>query len=415
MTIDPPEVQVTAWWDLSGSNADFWTVGDPLRGALDTYEIAGDLETDITQFVQPGITITRGRSRVTEETQPGIVQLSLDNHFRTFDPFNTASPYYPNIVPNKKFTIRVDGITQYTGHVDDYDYTSAHGQPSLAIVKLQDSLEVLGRAELDAYTPVAGTASDQINEALDRSEVAFGPARNIAGGVSSLGAYPVDQGTKVLTFAQLAARSDLGRFFADHDDTLTFLDRHATIPGGDAPLTMFADDGSGLPFSEVGLAQGKDSLFTRAVVSRIGGTTEITDEAVAAEKYGQISTGDAYTDLLLADDAQSSDMADFLATVYSDPETRIASITVRLASCRTVADRSAVLALDIGSLIQVTYTPDLVGAAIVRYCVIEGIREDIVRKTEITIEFLLGDVLQFGVWTVEDAFFGALDSSPIAF
>lgn len=415
MTIDPPEVQVTAWWDLSGSSADFWTVGDPVRGALDEYGIAGDLETDITEFVQLGISITRGRSRITDEIQPGTALVPLDNHLRTFDPFNTASPYYPNIIPDKKFSIRVDGTTRFTGRVDDYDYSSAHGQPSTAIVNLKDSLAALGRAELDAYTPVAGTASEQINEALDRAEVAFGPARDIAGGVSSLGAYPVAQGTKVLPFAQLAARSELGRFFADRDDTLTFLDRHAVIPDSEATLTVFADDGTGLPFSEVGLAQGKDALFTRAVVSRVGGSIETTDETIAAGKFGQISTGDAYTDLLLADDEQSADMSEFLATVFSDPETRIASITVRLQSCQTVTDRAAVLALDIGALIQVTYTPDLVGIPIIRYCVIEGIRENIIRKTEINIQFLLGDVLQFGVWTIEDALLGALDSSPIAF
>lgn len=415
MTIDPPEVQVTAWWDLSGSSADFWTVGDPVRGALDEYEVAGDLETDITLFVLPGISITRGRSRITDEIQPGTCQIPLNNRLRTFDPFNTASPFYPNIIPDKKFIVRVDGNVRFIGNVDDYDFSAGHGKPSVALVKLTDSLAALGRAELDAYTPTAGSASVQINEALDRSEVAFGPARDIAGGVSSLGAYPVDQGTKVLPFAQLAARSDLGRFFADREDTLTFLDRHEVIPGGDAVLTVFADDGSGLPFSAVELAQGKDTLFTRAVVSRVGGSTEITDNTTAAEKFGQISTGDAYTDLLLADDEQSSDTADFLATVFSDPETRIASITVRLSSCRTVADRTAVLALDIGSLIQVTYTPDLVGAPIVRYCVIEGMRENIIRKTDITIELLLGDVLQFGVWTVEDDLLGALDESPVAF
>ncbi len=131
--------------------------------------------------------------------------------------------------------------------------------------------------------------------------------------------------------------------------------------------------------------------------------------------FGQISTGGAYTGLLLADDEQSAQMAIFLATTLSDPVERIASLTIKLASCRTVAERSAVLLLDIGSLISVKYTPDRIGVPIDQYCVVEGIRLDVNRRIDVTVTLQLGAVLQYALWTVEDPIRGALDEYGISF
>lgn len=440
-----PLVQVTAWWDLSGPNAVFWTVEDPVLGALDETPIAGDLATDITSYVLPGISITRGRNRQTDEITPGTAVIRLKNDLRTFDPFYTGSPFADNIIPGKKFQISLGGVVVYTGQSVDYDYESAHNRLSVAQVSCEDSLRMLARAETDAWTPTAGTAADQINEALDRVEVNFGANRNITGGVSTLGAVPQDAGTKVLAFAQLAARSDLGRVFADRNDVLTFKDRHSVIPGG-SNIIYFGDharqpeaitDGAGnplldaaggnlldgppvenvdrIPFAAIQLAYGSDILFTRTVVSRVGGSTETVDDPAAAELYGQISTGSLYTDLLLDDDQQSSLMADFLGNILSDPELRVASITVRIAACLSGAQQAAVTSLDEGSLIHVRYTPDDTGDPIDRFCVVEGIRWDLNRGIDHVATLLLGDVMQFTVWTVEDPIYGALDLSPIAF
>lgn len=415
MTVDAPDIQVTAFWTLSGPTADFWTVEDPIRGSLDDYGLAGDLETDITSLVRPGITITRGRNRQTDNMSTGTCHIVLKNPARILDPFNAAGPYFGNIVPGKRFTVRVGGVARFTGKSTDFDFGFDRNASPTATVPLEDSLGVLARAELDAFTSTAGSASTQIHEALNRPEIVFGGNRDITGGVSTLAAQTVAQGTNLLAYASKIAQSDLGRIFASREDVLTFRDRASTIPDGSDAFVSFADDGSGIKFTDPTLAYGQDVLFTRTIVSRVGGSTEIADDVGQQLIFGQLSTRDIYTGLFLDSDGQSSDMADFLLATYSDPELRIGSITVNLMACRDAAELAQVLALDIGSAIHVTYTPSSTGAAIDRYCVVEGMREAINRKGDYKITFMLGDVLQFGVWTVEDALLGAPDESPIAF
>jgi hypothetical protein len=60
--------------------------------------------TDVTGYVRE-VSVNRGRQRDLDQIQAGTASLRLDNRDRRFDPDNTASPYYPNVVPLRRIQI----------------------------------------------------------------------------------------------------------------------------------------------------------------------------------------------------------------------------------------------------------------------------------------------------------------------
>lgn len=67
----------------------------------------GFLWVDISPYVTGRVTFEFGRSNVTGTFQPSQGTLTLDNTDGRFDPSNTSSPYYPNLVARKRIRIQV--------------------------------------------------------------------------------------------------------------------------------------------------------------------------------------------------------------------------------------------------------------------------------------------------------------------
>lgn len=59
---------------------------------------------DVTQYVQ-GVSIRRGRQHELDRVEAGTATFILDNSDRRFDPNNTASTYYPNVLPMRRIRI----------------------------------------------------------------------------------------------------------------------------------------------------------------------------------------------------------------------------------------------------------------------------------------------------------------------
>ncbi len=82
--------------------------------------------TDITQYVLPWNTDT-GRQHELQKFDPGTAGLLLNNNDRRFDPTNTSSPYYPNLLPLRRIRIREtwQGVTEhiFTGYVRGWPMT----------------------------------------------------------------------------------------------------------------------------------------------------------------------------------------------------------------------------------------------------------------------------------------------------
>jgi hypothetical protein len=74
------------------------------------------------------INIRRGRNRQLDQFNAGTAQVVFNNNSRILDPLNTASIYYPFVLPRSPIIIYANGTPIYTGFVEDWnlDYQNAN-------------------------------------------------------------------------------------------------------------------------------------------------------------------------------------------------------------------------------------------------------------------------------------------------
>ena len=114
--------------------------------------------TDITDYVR-SFSTRRGRNHELGKMQAGEASLTLDNRDRRFDPTNTASPYYPNVLPMRHCRISAATTATYVlfrGFVEDWGQQwsgpNAAGQgDATAEVHLVDAFSVLNRTDITSY------------------------------------------------------------------------------------------------------------------------------------------------------------------------------------------------------------------------------------------------------------------------
>jgi hypothetical protein len=407
-----PVTTVTAFFDLSATGGAFFTLDSPTKGVLDgaTYKLAGNTATDITTDTMR-VSVRRGRdSQLFTDIPAGSASVQLQNRTRTYDPNYAASPYAGNVRPGKRVTIASAGVTIFDGIVGDWNLDYDVSSQSLAFAECVDALGQLGRMEFDDWTTTATqTAGPRITAVLDRPEVAFTANRAIGTGVSVLQGDNVSWGSNVLNYLQLVARSDLGRFYASRTGVVTFRDRLAALNVGVA--VTFNDTGTGIPFQGIAMSYGSETMFNRVGIDRAGGTKQTVTSATSQASYGQATLSES--GLLLNSDTQSLDMANYLLGIYADPELRVSALTVELSSL-TSAQQSTVLALDIASVISVTWTPNGVTPSMSRDCIVEGIAHDITPDSH-NVTLSLSDTDRRSFLQLDDTIFGVLNSNVLAF
>lgn len=397
---------------------DFFTLDDPTRGLLDgtTYTLYSASPVDVTADVN-SVTINRGNtSQLFPDVSAGTGVIQLNNDAgstlgpRTYDPLNSSSPYYGNIIPGRRVTVSSDDQIIFDGRVAAWDYTYDVSGRSVAVMKIADGLSILGRQEFDDWTATAGqTAGPRISNVLDRAEVQWPYSRDLDTGVSVLQGDTVTFQTNVLAYLNTVAKSDLGLLFIARDGVLTFRDRHAALNA--ATTVSFADDGTGIPYTTIGTSYGDDLLYNRISVSATGFGPATVLELTSQFEYGIRSY--STPTLLLNSSAQMLDMANFIAGTYANPEYRITKIVVELTPL-SAASRIALATLDIASVVAVSFTPNRTGTAITRNSLVIGMSHDI-GPARHTLTLSLSDVDRRSFFQLDDTVFGKLDTSLLAF
>lgn len=407
-----PTTQVFAYFDLSATGGNYFTLDSTVKGKLNsaTYKLAGDVATDISSYVT-SLSISRGRdSQLFADMPAGRWRVVLKNMDRRFDPLYASSPYAGNIVPGKRVQVVSGGVVIADGSVEDWNYDYDPSGYSTTVMDCGDALTQLAASEFGGWFPTAGEKpGDRINAALDLTEVAYTLNRDIDAGVSTLQGGTVEWGTNVLQYLNLVAKSDLGWLYASAGGSLTFRDRYADPYSSRAAL--FSDTGVDIPYTGITVGYGSEKLYNRVGIERVGGTAQTANDSTSQVAYRVRSL--TQSGLLLEDDLQAADMASYLVGIYKNPELRVSSLTVQLAGL-SASRQADVLSLDLTSLVIVTFTPNKIGAAITRTCIIEGISHNITPESHI-VTFALGDVDRRATLRLDDALFGRLDYNVLTF
>ncbi len=373
MTI--PAITVEAAFGII--NPGDFVVGSSLVGGSDVITSGFNTITSAAELV----TIRRGRwSQVTDVIDAGDMTVQVLNLDRSFDPTFVSSPYYGRVRPGVGVRVRATASTfsaqsLMTGQADEIGFEYDVSGRSVTIFRGTDALGQLGAAEFDAWTSSGVTAPNKLLDVVSRPEVAFPTTKTSFGaGVEALQSDSVSWGSNVLNYMQLVARSELGFLWADRENVVTF--RNRTVPGTVASSATFG--GGGIGYQSIAAKYG-EFLFSRVGVDRVGGTkqtVQVSNLAAWQAANGSPRTL-SLTGLLLASDAQSLALAQYLLNQYSTPTWQVSEIGVELAPLSN-ADTNTMLSLDIGSVVTVVFTPNNVGAAITQKCLIQGVEHRIV-------------------------------------
>lgn len=393
-------------FDVSGSPlAPFVTLNDPVKGILGSTEfvLGGTLFYDVTDKVF-NYSISRGKSRQLDRFSAGQVTVNLNNTDRTFDPLYADSPYAGQIIPRRPIRITSNNSVQVLASIDDWDLAYETKGRSIATAKASDGLTFLANQTLAGGAQFVELSGTRINAVLSDPEVNWPVGeRTLDAGQTTLQADTIQPGQNALEYIQRIAATEPGSFFVSKEGNARFRDRYslAASPGA----TTFADDGSGIAYTNLRVVYGTELLHNEIIVQRQGGGTATAVDLVSQEQYGIFNL--TLQNLLMSNDTNAQNLANYLSAKYGEPEYRFEELTVDLETL-TTAKQNEILALELGDVVGVTFTPSGIGPAIVRFVEIIRISQQ-VNPTSHTVTYGLG-ALEVNFWRLSDPFFGKLSS-----
>lgn len=353
----------------TGFLVDAFTLGDPLRGVLGSadYVLGGTTEFASVLDSCTNVNVRRGRRDSGDQFAAGTMAFTIQDTTGIFSPFDENSPYYdtplakPGLAPMRAVEfVRYDATNNeemlFTGQIVNYDYNFALDGLDTVTVYCADNFYLLAQTSMDAFNPVAETSGQRIETVLDLPEVAYptGPtARNIDPGTVNLGhssEYDVAAGTNVLQYlSQINQTAEFGRLFVSRSGVLTFQPRIGTTLSGS--VADFHDDGTAIPYDELGITFEADAVTNRTYVEGLNGTNGVADD-LASQAIYFIQTENV-TNSLLHDAGEIDAAATYL--LDGEPEARFNSVGCSFTAL-TSAQRDTVAVIDIGDTITIEKT-----------------------------------------------------------
>jgi hypothetical protein len=401
-----PSQKIEIGFDLSDSGVGpFFRLDDPIQGVLDNTEfvLGGELFYDVTNFVT-SVSITRGKNRELDQYDQGLANIVFNNNERTFDPEFAGSPFAGQIIPKRQVRISSNDQISFFGLIDDWNLTYEPNGDSIAAAACSDATSVFGLQTLIGRTNTAQKSGERINELLSLPEINWPLSlRQIDTGQMTLGADTIEDNTVSLDYFRLIEQSEPGAFFIGKDGSVVFKDRIT------APLTdgvTLSDDGTGIPYQTIRVQYGSELLANEIVLESSITNTQVTQTDLdSIEEYGIFNL--TRTGLLIGNDDDLIDLAEFYSQKYSQPEYRFEAVDVLLDEL-TSQQQADLLGLELGDVVQIKFTPNQIPPAINKYAEIISINHLIDLDNHIlTLGFA---TLDFALFVLDDAQFGKLDS-----
>jgi hypothetical protein len=343
-------VKIELGFTADGVGAPFFVIGDPARGVIGNTEFVlggGELFVDVTESLQ-SFSITRGKSRELDRFNAGQLSASFTNNNRWFDPTYPSSPYFGQIVPKRSVRVSVDNVYQYLGVTDDWNIAYDAAGNSVASLSATDSFAILAGNAFSDFAPDEELSGARINAALDN--VSWSPTqRQIDTGDELLEGQIIADGTSALDYLTVVERSEVGFLFINKTGDVRFISRNSSFTP--APLT-FSDAGTGIPYESISVVYGSELLYNQIVTTSSAGTATAGD-ALSQALYG-LNEYDLAT--YLATETQLEKIANGLLAIYKDPEFRFEKITINLNTI-SPSQRAELLALELGDVVFVEFTP----------------------------------------------------------
>lgn len=360
-----------------------FTLNDAIKGVLGTGQLADfDANVDITPDVLR-TSIRRGRNRILNKFEAGTAVVEVRDETGDWNPANTSSIYYPNLIPLRKIQIYADyqGVRYilFTGYITSYDIQFARGIDDVNKVILQcvDAFRLFSNAQINVVSAAqtGDLSGTRVNDLLDTT-IWPDSLRDIDVGQSTLQDDP-GGARGLLDAIQTVEQSEFGAFFMDAEGRATFYDRDTVSKYADASPYVFTDDGTGLPYANIDLAFDDLLIVNSVTVERLNGTAQTVSNQDSIDKY-YLHAG-TRTGILVQTDAEALDQATMILDARKETQVRVDSMTLNL-----MEDNQALviagLNLEIFNLVNVTKAMSG-NTTITREVFVQGLQHDITRTT----------------------------------
>jgi hypothetical protein len=407
-----PTMQVLVGFQTTTGFGAPFLLDNAFSGVLDTPDrgtLGGLQYADLTNLVE-SVNITRGRSRQLDQFNAGTATVSFDNASRILDPLNTASIYYPFVLPRCPIIILANEIPIYTGLITDWNLNYDIANQDIMYAACSDQFTVLANQALNAVTPSVELSSARINTVLNLPEILYQGPREITTGSSTLGAFAIEQDTNCLDYLQQVTTSEQGYLYIAGDGTLTFKGRTSVLnPVADATFTY---DGTGIPYQTLLNEFGDELLYNYIVTESPAGAAQTTSDADSIALYQT----QQYVELELLNSTTSevASLGEYLLGKYRNPVLRFNGLSTQLAAL-SQAQQNVCFNLDLTDVCTVsknfvTGTPSDISQTLI----VSGIKHNIIPGSHIiSYTFESTDGNQY--MTLDDTIFGTLDNNLLAF
>jgi hypothetical protein len=409
----------------TGFLVDAFTLDDPVKGVLDSTEYVLDGTTEFASVIDgaTGISVFRGRRDIGDQFTAGTMSFDLNDTFAggIFNPFDTQSPYYdtdqavPGLAPMRKVVLSREGEELFNGYITDYSYNFNLGGLDTVSVSCADDFYLLSQTYMDEFNVSEELANVRIEAVLDLPEVnAFQlpGQRNLETSTILLGgaaAYTVPNGTSVAAYMAKINESVQGRIFCARDGVFTFQDRVGDTLSASA--ADFHDDGTAIPYDNVGISFEANQVINRASVTHAGASSpEIAEDLTSQATYFIQTT--AISDALVHNDTAALDLANYL--LVGQPEARYTNVSTLFASL-TDAQRDVVAVLEIGNTVTIekSFTSGVTITSLAQELAIEGIQHQIDLSTGHRITLFTSPTTLVFELILDDLVYGTLDEENV--
>jgi hypothetical protein len=315
---------------------------------------------DVSAQVQ-SINTVRGRNLLTEQFQTGTATVVLADQLGYWNPQNTASPYYGQLLPLRKIQVSaVDPATSLTsylfsGYITSYNYRQSQdvGEVSTTTLTALDATQLLTLATVSTVTgAVAGeTTGVRFGRILDALGWPTG-MRDVDTGATTCQADPGTARTGSAAL-QTVASTEFGAFYIDTQGRVVFQDRNLTSTSVAGTPTAFVDTGAGIKYSNADFRLDDSQIFNQANVSA-GAITATYKDQTSIDTYFLHSYD--ISGLLMQTTTEADNWARAMVASRKDTSIRCDSITLNLNTPSYTAGTTAALTLDYFAPITVTQT-----------------------------------------------------------
>lgn len=413
-------VTVTTLIDFGNSptfpvGTNVFTLGDATKGRLD-YNYLGTGTSNIVDVSSQValIQISGGYQLQQDQFQSnnGLVRIYDPNGW--WNPQSTTSPYYGYLTPNKKITVQTtySGTTRplFAGYINAYQY-SFPTTMSVGYVDLQvaDAFRLFAMSSISTLTgATAGqTTGQRINTILDN--LLFPSSlRNIDTGDNLVQADPGTQRT-ALNAIKNVEYAEQGAFFIESNGYATFKSRSNVMKtNGAAPITYFANNGSGIVYAGVTFAHDDKLVVNQCSTTNIGGTAQNVSDAASIAQYFPHTV--QQTNVVGYSDSDALNVSRIYVATRKDTTIRIDQISLDLTTPNYDAGILAALTLDYFNTVNIKNVQSN-GSTITKTLQVMGSNYKITPNT-FDISFTTSEPIVDG-FILDSSLYGVLDTSTL--